>query len=88
MAAVTRWHRATRGVSLAAPGWALDPNSHVPVGAAFPGYVRVLTGLFNIAGALPRVWRDLARTAALSPAVSCVTYPPFSLWTPFLMSLE
>ena len=40
------------GAKLAAPGWALDPNTHVPVGTAFPGYVRVLTGPFNIAGAL------------------------------------
>jgi hypothetical protein len=38
--------------ALAAPGWAVDPNTHVPVGSAFPGYVRVLTGPFNIAGAL------------------------------------
>jgi hypothetical protein len=37
---------------LAAPGWAVDPGTHVPVGSAFPGYVRVLTGPFNIAGAL------------------------------------
>jgi len=37
---------------LAAPGFALDPATHVPVGTAFPGYVRVLTGPFNIAGAL------------------------------------
>ncbi|MDQ6879558.1 MAG: hypothetical protein M3082_18040 [Candidatus Dormibacteraeota bacterium] len=38
--------------SLAAPGWAVDPVTHVPVGSAFPGYARVLTGPFNIAGAL------------------------------------
>jgi len=38
--------------TLAAPGWAVDPNTHVPVGSAFPGYLRVLTGPFNIAGAL------------------------------------
>ena len=37
---------------LAAPGWAVDPATGVPVGTAFPGYVRVLTGPFNIAGAL------------------------------------
>ena len=37
---------------LAGPGWALDPRTHVPVGSAFPGYVRVLTAPFNIAGAL------------------------------------
>ena len=40
------------GAPLAAPGWAVDSNTHVPVGSAFPGYVRVLTGPFNIAGAL------------------------------------
>ena len=40
------------GAPLVAPGWALDPHTHVPVGSAFPGYVRVLTGPFNIAGAL------------------------------------
>src|ERR1700737_2147212 len=37
---------------LSSPGFALDPTSHAPVGSAFPGYVRVLTGPFNIAGAL------------------------------------
>jgi len=37
---------------LTSPGWAVDPVTHVPVGSAFPGYVRVLTGPFNIAGAL------------------------------------
>jgi hypothetical protein len=37
---------------LAAPGWALAVDTHVPIGAAFPGYARVLTGPFNIAGAL------------------------------------
>lgn len=41
---------------LAAPGWALDPGTHVPVGSAFPGYLRVLTGPFNIAGALCMVF--------------------------------
>jgi hypothetical protein len=38
--------------ALPAPGWALDAGTHAPVGSAFPGYVRVLTGPFNIAGAL------------------------------------
>jgi hypothetical protein len=38
--------------NVAAPGWAVDPSTHVPVGSAFPGYVRVLTLPFNIAGGL------------------------------------
>src|SRR5258708_8109464 len=33
-------------------GFAVDPATHAPVGSSFPGYVRVLTGPFNIAGAL------------------------------------
>jgi hypothetical protein len=37
---------------LPAPGYALDPVTHVPVGRAVPGYLRILTGPFNVAGAL------------------------------------
>lgn len=37
---------------LPAPGFTLDPITHAPLGSSFPGYVRVLTGPFNIAGAL------------------------------------
>ena len=42
----------TLTASLATPGYALDPITHVPVGTAVPGYLRILTGPFNIAGAL------------------------------------
>jgi hypothetical protein len=45
--------------SLPAPGWAVDPNTHVPVGSAFPGYVRVITPPDNIAGALILVFGAL-----------------------------
>ena len=45
--------------SLAAPGWAFDPHTHVPVGSAFPGYVRVITPPDNIAGALILVFGAL-----------------------------
>ncbi len=34
-----------------APGYSLDPVTHVPVGTAMPGYLRVQTGPFNISGA-------------------------------------
>jgi len=40
------------GARLSGAGFALDPVTQVPVGSALPGYVRVLTGPFNIAGAL------------------------------------
>jgi hypothetical protein len=42
----------TLTAGLAAPGWVVDPSTHVPVGSAFPGYVRVLLLPFNIAGGL------------------------------------
>ena len=38
------------GAWLAPPGYALDPLTHVPVGGAMPGYLRVMTGPFNVAG--------------------------------------
>ena len=49
----------TLTASLAPPGYALDPVTHVPVGTAVPGYLRILTGPFNIAGALCLVFGAL-----------------------------
>lgn len=46
-------------VPVAAPGYATDPHTHVPVGTAFPGYVRVLSGPFNVAGTLCLVFGAL-----------------------------
>src|SRR4051812_11309499 len=37
---------------LAAPGYALDPATGVPVGTLFPGTIRLLTPFLNITGAL------------------------------------
>jgi hypothetical protein len=37
--------------TMAPPGYALDPVTHAPLGTAVPGYLRILTGPFNIAGA-------------------------------------
>jgi hypothetical protein len=37
--------------SVPAPGFALDPQTHIPVGTLFPGYIRLLTPFFNITGA-------------------------------------
>ena len=45
--------------AVAAPGWAVDAHTHVPVGSAFPGYVRVITPPDNIAGALVLVFGAL-----------------------------
>jgi hypothetical protein len=44
------------GATLPAPGYALDPDTGVPVGTAIPEYIRVLSGPFNIAGAFTLVF--------------------------------
>ena len=49
----------TLTAGVAAPGWAVDPSTHVPVGSAFPNYLRVLTPGFNVAGALCLVFGAL-----------------------------
>jgi hypothetical protein len=36
---------------LAAPGWVVDPATHIPTGTRFPGSLRLLTPFFNITGA-------------------------------------
>lgn len=42
-----------------APGYALDPVSGVPIGEAFPSYLRILSPLFNITGAFALVFGAL-----------------------------
>ena|SRR5487761_204 len=42
----------TLTATLTPPGWAVDATTHVPLGTAFPGYVRVVLLPFNIAGGL------------------------------------
>ena len=54
---------------LAAPGWAVDPHTHVPVGSAFPGFVRVITPPDNIAGALVLVFGALYSAYVYMPKV-------------------
>ncbi|MGD0121368.1 MAG: hypothetical protein ABSC46_02270 [Candidatus Limnocylindrales bacterium] len=42
-------------VTLPAPGWVVDPVTHIPTGQLFPGYLRLLTPFFNITGAFALV---------------------------------
>ena len=37
--------------TIPAPGYAIDPQTHIPVGTLFPGYIRLLTPFFNVTGA-------------------------------------
>jgi len=52
---------------IAPPGWSLDPVTHVPVGQAMPGEIRVLAAPFNIAGAFALVFGALFSAYVFMP---------------------
>ena len=52
---------------IAAPGYALDPVTGVPVGTAIPEHIRVLSGPFNIAGAFTLVFGALFSAYVFMP---------------------
>ena len=54
---------------LAAPGYATDPQTGVPVGEAMPGYLRPLPIPFNLAGALSLVFGALFSAYVYMPKV-------------------
>jgi hypothetical protein len=75
---------------LAAPGWIVDPATHIPTGELFPGYLRLLTPFFNITGAFVLVLGALysaymfmpkrrviryERAGRLAPVVAAVAIP-------------
>ena len=84
--------------TIAAPGYALDPETGVPIGAAIPGHIRVLSGPFNIAGAFTLVFgalfsayvfmpkRKLLRGRPLPPVVAQV-YGAIAILVNLLASL-
>ena len=53
--------------TIAAPGYALDPDTGVPVGTAIPEHIRVLSGPFNIAGAFTLVFGALFSAYVFMP---------------------
>lgn len=55
------------GATIADPGYALDPETGVPIGAAIPGHIRVLSGPFNIAGAFTLVFGALFSAYVFMP---------------------
>ena len=57
----------TLTADVAAPGWALDPVTHVPLGTAIPGEIRVLAAPFNIAGAAALVFGALFSAYVFMP---------------------
>ncbi len=61
-------------VTLAAPGWVVDPVTHIPTGELFPGYLRLLTPLFNVTGAFALVLGGIYSTYIFMPKRRIVRY--------------
>jgi hypothetical protein len=61
-------------VTLPPPGWVLDPATQIPTGDLFPGYLRLLTPLFNVTGAFALVLGALYSTYLFMPRRQVVRY--------------
>ena len=61
-------------VSLPAPGWVVDPVTHIPTGDLFPGYLRLLTPFFNITGAFALVLGGVYSTYIFMPKGRLIRY--------------
>lgn len=61
-------------VPLAAPGWVVDPKTHIPTGTLFPGYLRLLTPLFNVTGAFALTFGALFSAYIFMPKRRIVRY--------------
>jgi len=60
--------------ALAAPGWVVDPQTHIPTGALFPGYLRLLTPLFNVTGAFALTFGALFSAYVFMPKRRVIRY--------------
>jgi hypothetical protein len=61
-------------VTLDAPGYALDPATGMPVGALFPGTLRLLTPFLNITGSLALVLGAIFSTYVFMPKRRVLPY--------------
>jgi hypothetical protein len=59
---------------LPAPGYALDPTTGQPVGDAMPGYLRLLTPVMNIPGALSLLFGAIFSTYMFMPKKRVLAY--------------
>ena len=60
--------------TLPAPGFALDPTTHVPVGDLFPGTLRLLTPFLNITGSFALVLGAVFSTYVFMPKKRVLGY--------------
>jgi hypothetical protein len=61
-------------VQLPAPGYAVDPQTHIPTGALLPGYLRLLTPLFNVSGAFALTFGALFSAYMFMPKRRVIRY--------------
>ncbi len=61
-------------LTLPAPGYAVDPATHIPTGVLFPGYLRLLTPFFNITGAFVLVLGALYSAFVFMPKHRAIRY--------------
>ncbi len=61
-------------VPLPAPGWVVDPGTGIPTGALFPGYLRLLTPLFNVTGAVALSFGALFSAYVFMPKRRVIRY--------------
>jgi hypothetical protein len=59
---------------LAAPGYALNDATHIPVGTLFPGTIRLLTPFFNITGAFALTFGALYSAYVFMPKRRAIRY--------------
>lgn len=74
---------------LAAPGYAVDPATHIPTGELFPGTLRLLTPFFNVTGAFALVMGALYSAYMFMPKRRLMRYDlrRDRGWAPFLANL-
>lgn len=61
-------------VPLPAPGYVVDPTTHIPTGELFPGYIRLLTPFFNVSGAFALVFGALFSAYVFMPKRRVIRY--------------
>jgi len=61
-------------VTLPPPGWIVNPDTHIPTGELFPGYLRLLTPFFNITGAFALTLGALYSTYVFMPKRRVIRY--------------
>src|SRR4051794_29477246 len=61
-------------VRLEAPGYALDPATHIPVASLFPGILRLLTPFLNITGAFALILGAIFSTYVFMPKRRVLPY--------------